>query len=74
MASLLKLYGHKPILVIGPRMSRSIMEEYGFQHVYTTNDLHSIAPSSWPFKKPMDPAKVEVRVSSQMHSDLSLAY
>lgn len=42
---------------------------YGFQDVYTANDLHTYALSAWPFSRPFDSSKVETRDAdfSQVH-------
>ncbi|KDN40782.1 HAD-superfamily hydrolase [Tilletiaria anomala UBC 951] len=61
LASLTKLYANKSVLVIGPNSSRRIMKKYGFQDVYTANDLHASAPAAWPFIRPPDSSKVEIR-------------
>lgn len=56
LQSLTKLYDDKPILVIGgpdkpPGGVRGIMNEYGFDDVYTAHDLHHSFPASWPFTR-----------------------
>ncbi|CAO1616807.1 unnamed protein product [Sympodiomycopsis kandeliae] len=56
LSSLTRYYADEPILVIGgpnrpPGNTRTIMNSYGFNNVFTVDDLHSYAPSAWPFSR-----------------------
>lgn len=56
LASLTRYYADEPILVIGgpnrpPGNTRTIMTSYGFNNVFTVDDLHAHAPAAWPFSR-----------------------
>ena len=70
-STMAKEYGKKPILVIGPLPAREIMSSYGFENIFTANDLHSFAPASWPFSRPPDGSKFPIRVSDSPEPSLS---
>lgn len=66
LQSLTKRFGDKPVLMIGgpdrpPGASRKVLQEYGFQDVYTAHDIHAWQSSSWPFARPLKEQEISLR-------------
>ncbi|PWN36143.1 HAD-superfamily hydrolase [Meira miltonrushii] len=66
LQSLTKRFADLPVLMIGgpdrpPGASRKVMEDYGFNNVYTSHDIHAWQQSSWPFSRPSKDQESSIR-------------
>lgn len=56
MQSLVATLGNRPVLMLGgpetpDGSTRTVLEGYGFNQVYTVHDLHAYAPAVWPYEE-----------------------